>query len=79
MNILFDLEVCSDCLMAIANCDYSGMDEQTEQAVRLGTARLEQNGNYLVIGDKEFGFSSRRCDCCRQFPGDRFEAHLLSK
>lgn len=61
MTIIADgLLACQDCTIAIANDDYSGMDDATEARVKAGIERL---AGYAVIGD-EVGFSWRGCDCC---------------
>ena len=61
-----ELAACSDCLMAIANGDFSGMDDETEARVRAGMARH----GWLIAGDSERSaeFSTIPCDVC----GDRF-------
>lgn len=79
VEVINELEVCQDCLCAIANGDYSGMDEETAFNVLDGICRLQKGGRYLVAGDKEFGFSHCRCDCCDGLAGNRYEAILLSK
>ncbi len=75
-----DLQVCSDCLMMIANGDSSGMDAVTLHEVERGMARLCEDGGHLVVGDSDLdqGFSWRRCDCCdRHLGGDRFHCVLI--
>ena len=77
-----DLLVCTDCTMAIANDDYTGLDyhygpaesERREAEIRAGIASM---GGYPVIGD-EYGFSWRPCDCCgTELGGDRHECAVL--
>lgn len=71
------LRACTDCTIAIANDDYTGMDDSTEQRVRAGIARLSVRG-YPVIGD-ELGFSWQGCDVCQNgLGGDKHEVSLLS-
>lgn len=71
------LLACIDCTIAIANDDYSGMDDTTEARVRAGLARLAKRG-YPVIGD-EYGFTWHGCDCCHDgLGGDKHEFALLS-
>lgn len=61
---------CEDCVQAIANDEYSGLDyhysepEATErmEAIKAGIAAYAPG--YLVIGDDHDEFSTRRCDVC---------------
>jgi len=63
-----DLLACDDCVQAIANDDYSGLDyclspdeaEAREAQIRAGIAGL---GGYAVVGD-EYGFTWSACDVC---------------
>jgi hypothetical protein len=64
---------CDDCIQAIANDDYTGMDDSREQAVRAGIERL---GQHLVIGE-ECGFSWRSCAVCRGLAGNRHTVGYL--
>lgn len=57
-----ELLACGDCTIAIANGDFSGMDDETKAKVKAGLERLSKRG-YPVIG-KEYGFTWRGCDCC---------------
>ena len=65
---------CDDCVQAIANDDYTGMDDAREQEVRAG---LERIGEYLIVGD-EYGFSWRRCDVCDGLAGNRHDIGYLA-
>jgi hypothetical protein len=76
-KILLDLAVCGDCLIAIANDDYSGMDDETEARVRAGIEHLSTKG-YITLGGDELGFQHSRCECCGALPGDRYTAHVMS-
>jgi hypothetical protein len=51
---------CDDCVMAIANDDYSGMSDVKASLTREGIARI---GRHIVVGE-EYGFSWRGCDVC---------------
>lgn len=63
--------VCSDCLQAIVNDDYTGLDysynekdaEERMAAIRSG---IRDAGGYIARGEseKDKAFSSRACDCC---------------
>jgi Holliday junction resolvase-like predicted endonuclease len=70
MSIKFEVfgVACIDCVMAIANDDYTGMEDAREAEVRAG---LEQAG-YLIVGD-EVGFTWGRCDVCGSGGGDKHE------
>jgi hypothetical protein len=65
---------CSDCTIAIANSDYSGMDDAQEQATRAG---IEAIGQYLIVGD-EMGFCHDRCVICGGLAGDRHKVGYLA-
>ncbi len=68
-------QACDDCVIAIANNDYTGMDDATEARVRAGIERI---GQYLVVGD-ESGFSNHRCDVCNDMPGNRHAVGYISE
>jgi hypothetical protein len=67
---LTDILVCEDCLQAIANDDYTGLDhhyrldeaDQRMAEIKAGLARLGQ----VYTGDhrRDQEFSQARCDCC---------------
>ena len=65
---------CDDCVQAIANDDYTGMDDQREAEVRAGIDRI---GQYLTVGDEE-GFSWQGCDVCGGLAGNRHEVGYLT-
>ena len=76
-----DLWVCVDCVQAIANDDYSGLDyhynaveaEQRMRAIVRGLAR----GSW-VIGTDHQEFATSACDCCEcPLAGERYEASIL--
>lgn len=64
---------CDDCTIAIANNDYSGMDDTQETATKAGIERIRK---YLIIGD-ELGFEHSRCAVCNGLPGDRHQVGYL--
>ena len=77
-----DLLVCGDCLQAIANDDYTGLDyhyspeeaKQREAEIRAG---IESLGGYAVVGEAA-GFHWRGCDCCgSDLGGDKWECSVL--
>jgi len=70
------LYACQDCTIAIANADFTGMDDETEARVKMGLERLAKRG-YAVIGD-DLGFCHQGCDCCCDgLAGDKHELTLL--
>ena len=56
------LLACEDCAVAIANGDFTGMDDKTEARVKAGLEQLSTRG-YAVTGE-DCGFTWRGCDCC---------------
>jgi hypothetical protein len=63
--------VCTDCLMVIANADYSGLDyhyspAEAEQRRAAIDAGMDRAGGYICCGDsdRDLEFSRRGCDCC---------------
>lgn len=72
------LLACIDCTIAIANADYSGMDDETKARVKAGLDGWAKVG-YLVVGD-EYGFTWRGCDICRNgLGGDKHEVTVLGE
>ena len=67
----YEFAVCGDCLIAMANDDYSGMDSVQESATRTGLDALSTEYD-LVADGAEYGFSNSRCECCDTLPGDRY-------
>ncbi len=75
-----DLEACTDCLMAIANGDYSGMDDATEKRVRAAIDEWSKRGTLVPSGgeDDEEHFSWQSCDVCdSHLGGNRSKVALL--
>ena len=66
---------CSDCASAIANDDYTGMDDAQENATRAGIEELNQ---WLVVGD-ELGFTWQPCAVCGGLAGDRMAVGYLTQ
>lgn len=65
---------CIDCVIAIANDDYSGMDRDTAIRVRDAIARLNREGYSINVDtfDNEPHFSNSDCDVCQsRLAGDR--------
>lgn len=76
--------VCVDCLMVIANGDYSGLaiDPSTEdQRTKEINDGLDSVEGYVACGDsdKDYDFSSRPCGCCgSHLAGSRHHCVVLS-
>jgi len=51
---------CEDCVQAIANDEYSGMDDEQEAATRAG---LERIGQYLIVGEEQREVWAACCVC----------------
>lgn len=81
-----DFMVCTDCLMAIANDDYSGLDyhyseaEATERMAEIQAGMAAAGGNICCgEADRDEEFSSRDCDCCgSSLAGSRHHCVVLS-
>lgn len=75
-----DLTACTDCLMAIANGDFSGMDDATEKRVRTALDEWGKRGTLVPSGDEdeEEHFSWSACDICDSgLGGNRSKVALL--
>lgn len=70
------IKVCESCLIAIANDDYSGMDDKEESRVRAGIERTSQRG-HLCAGSVEYGFYNTVCECCGALAGNRHEVFIM--
>lgn len=71
---------CIDCVLAIANDDYSGMEGDTAARVRHAIARLNAEGYSLNVDtyDSEPHFSHAACDVCQScLAGDRLPITFL--
>jgi len=79
MTVIYDdLLACQDCVTAIANDDYSGMDDRQEAKTRRGIESWSKKG-YLVVGD-EVGFTRDGCDICDDnLAGDKHTVSLLGE
>lgn len=51
---------CEYCSIAIANDDYTGMDDETELRIRAG---IWNHGPNLIVGEDQ-GFCRQGCDIC---------------
>ncbi len=91
MQVLTDnLWLCSDCLLAAVNGDYSGLEyyypspEQVHDRKQTITNGLQALGANLVpdfdseTGEGIRGFSASACDCCRvHLAGERHRFAIL--
>ena len=78
--------VCQDCLQAIVNDDYTGLDYSygyvdgyaRVQAIQSGIARLTAGDRHLAGGDDEVEFSKWPCECCgERLAGSRHEIVIM--
>ena len=72
--------VCTDCLMAIANGDTSGIDDVATWEIDVAQRNSTDNGRYNVVpmSDGEPYFSSCMCDYCgTRLAGDRHDVVYL--
>jgi hypothetical protein len=80
--------VCTDCMLVIANGDYSSLDyhfdekesKERAESIDKGIDSLIEKGGYLTIGDLETkeDFSIYSCECCgSKLAGERFEAIVI--
>lgn len=73
-----ELTACVDCLMAIANADYTGMDLARETVVRAELQRWANHGFQLSAGDEHDAFSRTPCDVCLSpLAGERHQVWAL--
>lgn len=78
-QITFEGYACKDCMIAIANNDYSGMDSEVCRSVDKSIRYLEQKYGYPIIGDN-LGFMHCGCDCCgSKLHGDKYELRTLGE
>ena len=68
----FEYEVCENCLIALANDDYSGMSNEEEEATTHGLVTLSNKYEQVIADGAEYGFSVYPCECCGALPGNRF-------
>ncbi len=75
------LTICGDCTQAIANDDYTGLDNNPDTArarraaIRDGILGWNEEGYTLSVDATTAGFESTPCDCCNDWrAGDRNHA-----
>ena len=79
--------VCSDCLQAIANNDYTGLDyyyseKEADKRMQDIQKGVENAGGYICCGDseKDNKFSRMPCECCgEKLHGNRHHCVVLEE
>jgi hypothetical protein len=75
-----DGSVCTDCLIAIANGDTSGISDVDTWSAAVDATDACESGAYSVVitGDESY-FSSSRCDYCSDpLAGDRVDVQFIA-
>ena len=80
-DVIMEGECCADCLIVMANGDYSGMSETKAAMVNRGLDALEGYAAPSCGEDCEGAhFSWAPCDCCGEYlGGDRHAFIVLSR
>ena len=82
-TVIDEISVCTDCIMAIANDDYTGLDYYYDEAAERRMQNIKEGiasflPNYLVAGDDSDEFSRYDCDCCGEgLAGARHQVFVL--
>lgn len=72
-NGAYEYEVCHDCLIALANDDYTGIEsDRHAKHVADSLAALMREYRHVIPDGAEYGFSNDRCECCGALPGNRY-------
>jgi len=78
--------VCGDCLQAIVNDDYTGLDyhytaEEVEQRIKAIQDGIKAVKGHIVCGDEEpETFSIRPCECCGcGLAGERYQCVVFER
>ena len=82
---MINYKVCDDCIMAIANNDFTGLDyyyseEESRQRMEEIEQGMEELGPNIVCTDEEpDDFCISSCDCCKtQLAGKRHHVTDIS-
>ena len=84
-KVINELAVCTACLQAIVNDDYTGLDyyygpdeaQETKDRIIAGLEAWGTHG-HLVAADKDYGFCQTSCDVCGdELAGERFGVSVL--
>jgi len=85
MTEIIDLEVCVDCVMAIANGDYTQLDlsddaDSIKVKIQSGLIWWGNNGYNLIVNAGDQHFSTTPCGVCQtSLSGDRYSVAAVSK
>ena len=71
--------LCTDCMIAAVNDDYSGIPEENYKAVKSGIESLPPNTIILSGEGGEVGFRHTPCDCCGGPAGNRYLFAVLKE
>jgi len=75
----YEYHVCSNCMMALANDDYTGMDDTEAKATEEGLAVLHGTYQMVIPDGTDYGFEHAKCECCDGLAGDRFRVLCFDK
>ena len=76
MYVKSTLSVCQDCLVALANGDFTAISDARVLAVKHGLERLGPDA--VAVGD-EYGFRRSPCECCQDWHhGERYSVAVLA-
>lgn len=77
-KVIDEIMVCDDCIMVIANNDWTGIEDRDIRRVKAGIKALP---NHTCAGDsdKYESFSWRDCDCCGALAGSRYHVVILGE
>ena len=75
----YEYQVCDNCIIALANDDYSGMHGADALAVESGLDELHAQYKQVIPDGAEYGFSHERCECCTGLAGDRYRVLCFDK
>lgn len=76
-HVIDEIQVCGDCLIVIANNDWTGIRDEDVSRIKRGIKNL--NGHaYVGDSEKDRGFSWRGCECCNNgLGGERYHVVIL--
>lgn len=63
---------CSDCVIAIANDDYTGMSDERAAEVSAALDSVCNAEGWLIVGEYDSEFSWHPCDICGSGGGERW-------
>jgi hypothetical protein len=69
----YEYQVCEDCLVALANNDYTGVSSAIDEiSIRTGLDSLHAEYAMVIPDGADYGFTHANCDSCGALPGNRF-------